>query len=156
DRMIAHGLLNEVDVVLLERSEQANGLRECPAAVGVKAETRPSSKRLAHGSDQLEIFRVVEADLEVEDVESVREPVGDLLLEAVGRAAREVVEVRRRGYLLAAEDPPERLTGCASTDVPERHVDAGPGEVAGAGAELPEPVREGVAAHCVAVPRVAA
>src|SRR5437879_8209565 len=132
--MVAHGLLDEVDVVLFERSEHANGVGERPAAVRIEPEARPSSERLAHRRDLHEILRVVESDLEVEDLESVREPVGDLRGEALVRAAREVVEIRRRRLLPAAEEPPEWLAGCASADVPQGHVDAGPSEGAGAGA----------------------
>ncbi len=69
--MVAHGLLDEVDVVLLERSEHANGLGERPAAVRIEPEARHRSERLAHRRDLHEILCFVESDLEVEDLESV-------------------------------------------------------------------------------------
>ena len=70
--MIAHGLLDEVDVVLLERAKVANRLRKRPASVRVEAEPRACAEGFAHGRDHGEVLRVVEADLEVEDLEAGR------------------------------------------------------------------------------------
>ena len=153
--MVAHGLLDEVDVVLAQRPEVPQRLRDRPAPVRVEPQPGTRAERLADGRDHLEVLRVVEADLEVEDLEARREAVGDLSLEALPRAAREVVEVRGLLLLEPAEEPPERLSARSAADVPQRHVDPGPGEVARAGAELPEAVREDVAAHRLAVPRIA-
>src|SRR5581483_12507079 len=71
------------------------------------------------------------------------------------RAAGEVVEVGRLLLPKPAEEPPERLFPGAAAEIPERDVDAGPGEVSRARAELPETVRERVAPHLLAVPRLA-
>ena len=133
--------------------------------------------RSACGSDQLELAsrrrrgpgpsasrsvatmrwssRVVQPDLEVEDVVAGREPRRDLRAQLVVLAAREVEEVRHVAAHRAAEQAPERLADGLAADVRERHVDAGPGEVARAGAELPEAEVERVGAHRVAVPGVA-
>ena len=114
--MIAHGLLDEVDVVLAQRSEIPQRLRQRPAAVRIEPQARTGAERLAHGRDQLEVLRVAEPDLEVEDLEAGSEAVLDLWLEALRRAAREVVEVRRLLLLKPAEEPPERLAAGAAAE----------------------------------------
>src|SRR5262245_38636615 len=153
--MIANGLLDEIEVEFGERVKVAGRLWERPAAVRVEPEPGRCTERFPHGRDQFDVLVVVETDLEIADLEARGEAVGGLLREALARAAREVIEVRRVRPLQPTEQAPERFAAGAPADVPERHVDAGPGEVARAGAELPEAVGERVAAHRLPVPWIA-
>ena len=153
--MIPHRLLDEVDVELVERPQVSDSLGRRPAAVRIQAQARRGAERLADAGNRVEIVEVAEADLEVEDVEARRQPVGDLCLEALTRVARQVVEVRCFGLLQPAEHSPDGLSAGAAADVPQRRVDPRPGEVARPGSELPQPVRERVVTHRIAVPWIA-
>src|SRR5581483_12439319 len=120
DRMVANGLLDEVDVVLLERRQHPDSLTQGPAAVRVEAQPRLGAEELAGRGDGREIVRVFEPDLEVEDVEAGGEAVGDLRGQLLPRAAGEVVEVGRLLLPKPAEEPPERLFPGAAAEIPER------------------------------------
>src|SRR5262245_57031113 len=152
--MIADRLLDEVDVVLTERPQVSDRLWDRPASVRIDPESGLGPETLTHGRDHLDVLRVAQADLQLEDVETRREPLFHLGAEALSRATREVVEVRRLSLLKSAQKSPQWLSARSAADVPQRHVDSCPGEVSRAGAELPEAVRECVTTHRVAVPGV--
>ena len=131
----------------------ASGTAQAPFA---SSRSRGRTERRPHRGDHGEVGRLLEPDLEVERVEAAREAVRALRREVVGVAAGEVVEVRHLAPHETAEQPVERDAGAARAEVPQRHVDAGPGEVARADPELPEAVAEEVRAHGLAVPGIAA
>jgi hypothetical protein len=155
ERRLAHGLLDEVDVVLGESLEHAQRLRHRPVGVDVESQLGARAERVAQRSDHAQVVSLVEPDLEVEDLVARRQSRSRLFPEVVVAAAREVEEVRHVVAHGAAEQAPERLTGGLAADVGERHVDARPGEVARPGAELPQPEAERVGAHRVGVPGIA-
>src|SRR5262249_5401776 len=88
-------------------------------------------------------------------VEAGPEACLDLGAEAPLRATCKVVEVRGLLPLEPAQESPQRLPGGSAADVPQGDVDSRPGEVARTRTELPEAVREHVAAHRLPVPRIA-
>ena len=137
------------------RSSMRTGLRQRPAGVGIDAQARTGAERVAQRCDHALVLAIVDRHLEIEDVVARREPCLHLRAQIVVLPAREVEEVRHVVAQRAAEQAPERLADGLAADVRERHVDAGPGEVPRAGAELPEAEVERVGAHRVAVPGVA-
>src|SRR5262249_26850528 len=153
-RMIADRLFNEVDVVLAQRLQVPHRLRERPTSVRIDTESRLGTEVLPHAGDHLDVLRVTESDLEVEDREACFQAIVHLGTKALLRVTRKVVEVRWLSFLESGEESQERLSTCSATDVPQRHVDSRPGEVARAGAKLPEAVRERIAPHRVTIPGV--
>ena len=115
----------------------------------------PCAEGVAQGRDHVLVRAVVDSDLEVEDVVPGRQSVLHLRAQLVVVAAREVREVRHVVAQRAAQEPPERLAHGLAADVGQRHVDAGPGEVARPGEELPEPEAERVGPHGIAIPGIA-
>jgi hypothetical protein len=152
--MLADRLLDKVDVVFAQRSQVSHRLRDRPTSVRIDTQSGFRTKVRAHGRDHLGVLRVVEPDLQVEHLEAGFEARFHLGAEALNRPTCEVVEVRCLTLLESTQKSPQRLSARSAADVPQSHVDPCPGEVARAGAELPEAVREDVATHGVAIPGV--
>src|SRR5262249_25819358 len=109
-RMIADRLFNEVDVVLAQRLQVPHRLRERPTSVRIDTESRLGTEVLPHAGDHLDVLRVTESDLEVEDREACFQAIVHLGAKALLRVTRKVVEVRWLSFLESAEESPERLS----------------------------------------------
>ena len=109
DRRLAHGLLDEVDVVLGQPLQHAQRLRHGPVRVDVESQAWARAERLAQRRDHAQVVAVVQPDLEVEDVVAGAQRRRDLRAQIVVVAAGEVEEVRHVAAHGAAQEAPERL-----------------------------------------------
>src|SRR5919198_1996167 len=117
--MVSDWLLDEVDVVFRQSPEVSHGLRDAPGAVRVDPQAWAFAERLTNDRHQLEILRVLDADLEVEDVETCPQAVLHLHRDALARSTGQVVEVRGLMLLEPPEQAPDRLAAGVAAEIPE-------------------------------------
>src|SRR5262249_41271321 len=136
--------------------QQAHGRRHVPGLVDVDADQAIGADAVAQGLQHGLFPALVDAGLDVVGAVALRHAVLGLLRDLLRRAPLHVVEVVDLLAHGATEQAVERLAAGLAAGIPQRHVDAGEGEVRGHGLEGPDGVDGELALHDLAVPGAAA
>ncbi len=139
---------------LVPAVQQPDGFRQAPGLIGIDADPGLRSRGLAQRRQHLLLAAALDPDLEIEAVVAPRDAVARLGRDLLRRPAREVIEIVDACPHGPAEEAVERLAAILAAEIPQRHVDAGEGEIAGHGPVFPEAGAEDLMGDGLGVPGV--